>query len=114
MKKICGFLIIVFLTILPMNAAAKDNSGIKSGYTEDGIYYEIYYEVYEDGMVLYADGVEHVTVQLTYDSIIVPQTTIYWTEKIDGYLYAGNLDLLSYTYQANKTVATYYGSLYRQ
>lgn len=114
MKKLLSVFLVSFVlmtsTITMMAQEAMD----RSGYTEDGIYYEVHFVIMQEDVEFCTDGVEHVMVKWTYDSIIVPPSTLYWEEEIDGELYSGTLKLQSYVFQGNKTIATYYGALYRQ
>ncbi|MBE5868156.1 MAG: hypothetical protein E7293_04240 [Lachnospiraceae bacterium] len=115
MRKIWGLMLVVsLLFVIPMNVSAKEYSFVESGFTTDGIYYELYFGIYTDDATLYASDVVKVKVEWIFDSIIVPQATFYYTTEIDGYPYAGNLSLENYVFQGNKTIATYYGNLYKQ
>lgn len=114
MKKLLGAFLLSFMLLASSIIMMAQESMNRRGYTEDGIYYEVYFEILEKDVAFCADGVEHVTVRLTYDSIIVPPSTLDWEEEIEGELYSGTLKLQSYTFQGNKTIATYYGALYRQ
>lgn len=83
---------------------------IDSGYTGEGIYYE----VYGTEAVPYADNHLTVTRIFTYDGIITPNNEIAWKEIMDGNTYAGTLQLVSFYYNNQKTTATYTGILYKQ
>ncbi len=114
MKKLLSAFLLSFVLLASSITMMAQDSASRSGYTEDGIYYEVYFVIPEKDVDFCADGVEHVMVKRTYDSIIVPPSTLDWEEEIDGELYSGTLKLQSYVFQGNKTIATYYGALYRQ
>lgn len=86
----------------------------RSGYTDEGIYYELYFSIVNKEVSSCAEGVKHVTVQLTYNYNTFPPATLSWTEEIDGESYTGNLNLETYIFNGSKIIATYSGNLYKQ
>ena len=82
---------------------------INSGYTESGIYYEVY------GVTIDIQISEYVTVSRTivYEGDIEPSSTIFWGEWINGEWYTGTLSLLRYNTVLNQTSAVYIGKLYK-
>jgi len=83
---------------------------IDSGYTGEGIYYE----VYGAGAVPHADNYVTVTRTFSYDGIITPNGEMAWKETMDGNMYAGTLQLASFYFSNQKTTAIYTGILYKQ
>lgn len=80
------------------------------GYTETGIYYEVYGE----NISYYASETVTVTRTVVYEGIVQPSSTLYWEEEIDGEWYAGTLSRVKYNISNNKTTAVYTGTLYLQ
>lgn len=80
-----------------------------SGYTEDGISYEVY------GLPVLTRAVDTVTVERTvvYTGMVNPSRTLNWEEKIDGVFYVGTLSLTQTKYLSGKTTAIYTGTLHR-
>lgn len=112
MKKYCIVLFpFILLLSFPTAVSAEElnETMIVSGYTEEGIYYEVYGTLYNRSS---SDSIT-VTRNIVYDSNITPNTQISWKEKINNVSYSGILRLLNYNYDApsNKTTAIYYGTL---
>lgn len=96
--------------ILGTNVCAQENSMmISNGYTENGIYYEVYGTLPNTNL----RGTIEVSREIIYNGKIKPSATITWTENIDGIKYSGTLTLKKFLYNAtsNKTIATYSGIL---
>lgn len=92
------------------NAYAQDNIHlISSGYTEEGIYYEVYGSTPNT----FLRGALSVTRKITYNGKVNPPSSIYWRENISGVNYAGTLTLIDFMYYAdtNQTTATYSGTI---
>ena len=108
----CYFFIVLILFTNSINVSAQEakSESIRTGYLDA----DTYFEVHRSEMSLYAEDIETIKVTITYDGIITPQSSIAWTEEIDGYVYKGTLNLLSYSYIGNSTHAIYQGMLYRQ
>lgn len=113
MKIVIAFLLSFILMSSSVSVMAQEIL-FKNGYTDEGMYYELYFEVVDEDVSICSESVRHVTLKVTYDSITIPQETMYWTETIDGELYAGYLGLKTYQFSGNKTIATYIGDLYKQ
>ena len=126
MKKI--YIILFMLTILilyPVKCQASsllhDGGALKyaekvtedfiiSGYTESGIYYEVYGTGIE-GRAL--EGV-YVTRTVIFEGDIMPDSTLHWKEYINGIAYSGTLSLIEYAYKGGVTKAVYEGTLYKK
>lgn len=124
MKRSIGILMItVIFMMLSMECMAQSNVEIGKntnevkeileiyvgyGYTETGIYYEVYGE-----NILYC-ALEAVTVTRTvvYEGVVQPDSTLYWEEEIDGEWYAGTLSRIKFSIYDNKTTAVYEGTLF--
>ena len=119
-----SFTLVVTLLILiiyqPVNLAAQSalpeerlchdmeaGEFISSGYTEEGIYYE----VYGTQSVTRALESMFVTRTVVYDGIVQPDSTIYWKEYMNGEAYAGTLKLAEFDYSSGQTTAVYEGTL---
>ncbi len=80
---------------------------IASGYTEDGIYYEVY------GTQNVTRALESIFVTRTvvFEGIVQPDSTMYWKEYINGDAYAGTLRLVEFSSSLGQTTAVYEGAL---
>ena len=80
---------------------------ISSGYTEEGVYYEMY------GIqtMVRALGSVFVTRTVVFEGAVQPDSTMYWKEYIDGEAYAGTLSLIKFDYSSGQTTAVYEGTL---
>lgn len=123
-KKTVLFLVLtIIFACLPMETRAQeiqhrnmeeyminDNKILVSGYTEEGVFYEVHGE---EVIAFYSTSV---TVERTivYYGNVSPQRTIDWTEEIDGVTYSGTLFLKKIYSTSGKTTATYQGTLYRK
>lgn len=125
-KKILILAAIVMLVYCPVECFAKEQQVsilsenmmdkvtkeffLLNGYTEEGIYYEVY------GETELSRSSEAVSVERTviYESIVIPSSTIAWEEQINGEMYAGNLSLVKYSFSSGKTIAKYTGTLYKK
>lgn len=127
MKKWMIFCITLICTLsIPITCMAKTSTSpietispvstdgltlLGSGYTEDGVYYEVYgEEVTTNPSARVAIEVERTVV---YDGKIFPPQTISWVEEIGVLECSGTLTLSSFYYNAttNKTTAIYVGTL---
>ena len=99
-------------TINPSNATlCSDGKQIMlaSGYTDEGIYYEVYGE-----QITINPNTRHdIEIERTvvFTGRIMPPQTLDWEELIGVYIYRGNLQLISFYYDAanNKTTGIYSG-----
>ncbi len=82
---------------------------IASGYTEDGIYYEIRGEI-----SLSRSNSQFVSREVTYEGKVSPPRQTFWRESISGTAYTGTLTLVYSRYINNKTIAIYEGTLTAQ
>ena len=115
MKKTITYLMLSFclLLITPIHMNAE-NSAI-TGYTADGIYYEVTYSDTDYTSVISSRGSAiYVTREITYNTIITPNVSLSWSERINDTIYSGTLKLQSFYYENEKTVATYKGTLIAQ
>lgn len=80
---------------------------LASGYTEEGIYYE----VYGTRSVTRAMESIFVTRTVVYEGTVQPDTTLYWKEYINGEAYAGTLALVKFDCSLGQTKAIYEGTL---
>ena len=80
---------------------------LASGYTEEGIYYE----VYGTRSVTRAMESIFVTRTVVYEGIVQPEPTMYWKEYVNGEVYAGTLKLAEFDYSSGQTTAIYEGTL---
>lgn len=113
MKIVIAFLLSFILMSSSVSVMAQE-ALVRNGYTDEGMYYELYFKVIHEDVSICSEGVRHVTLKVTYDSITIPQETMYWSELVDGEEYAGYLSLKTYHFSGNKTIATYVGDLYKQ
>lgn len=112
MKKLLRtiLLIISIIIIIPLTVYAQDDGSLlMSGYTTDGIFYEVFGEE----LTLNARGNISVDRQIVYNGKVTPPATLVWVEEISGVTYSGTLKLKFYTYsvEENKTTACYTGVL---
>ncbi|MCD7752678.1 MAG: hypothetical protein LUI10_13250 [Lachnospiraceae bacterium] len=117
-QKLKGFILVALMSVMlsaaTMNVKADTFYGeIEEGYTEDGIYYELY-KMDKQSDELTASGSISVRREILYYAIITPPMEIEWTETISGVTYTGTLKLLNYTLEYNEqtTLAAYSGTLY--
>lgn len=114
MRKAYPFLsVVVLLCTLPVTASAE-NILLSSGYTEDGIYYEVFGD--QDASVQRSSESTFVTRTITFSGNATPSASLAWSETIKGFRYAGTLHIVSslYSQKTNTTTATYEGTLYLQ
>lgn len=102
-------LIIAFILTLSIPVQASENflPQITSGYTDDGIYYEVYGQTSVQSR---SDSIS-VARQVVYEGRVNPEKQIFWQETIDGVAYTGTLKLAQIIYGKNKTIAVYEGIL---
>ena len=125
LKKCFLLLVTIALMATPLTCLAQDYQGqqvdcvfaevatgdfIASGYTEDGIYYEVYGE----SISTYFTGYITVSRTVVYDGVVRPSSTMEWEELIGNAMYSGTLSLSSFSVKDGKTVAVYTGKLYRE
>lgn len=127
MKKWAIFcMVVMFIFALPLDCMAKtfdtpapitkstatnDQVLLGSGYTEDGVYYEVYGE----RITTNPNARLNIEVERTvvYDGKVMPLQTISWVEDIGGYEFRGTLTLSSFYYDAatDKTTGIYVGTI---
>lgn len=110
MKYIYSLLIITILICFPsISAHAETNQlpFIESGYTDEGVYYEVHGEPLSQ----YFSISQSVIRQVTYQGEINPPQQIYWEETMHGITYRGTLQLSQLIYVKNQTIASYTGTL---
>ena len=122
-KYILGIIAVTVFFCCPLWDSASDVKGYSqaesqgevqylqmSGYTEEGIFYEVGEE-----KILRASG-NSITVErkVRYEGKVIPNRTLQWTEKIGNYTYSGTLSLAKFAYLNGVTTATYQGTLYKQ
>jgi hypothetical protein len=102
----------ILLIAFPISAFAESGM-ITSGYTEDGIYYEVYGE--QPSIQPLATGGTYVVREVIFDGKVTPERELFWQEAIGYVPTEGTLYLTSYLYnrKENKTYATYEGYLHR-
>lgn len=108
MKQFYSFILTVILSLflsIPVYAETDQFSFIRSGYTEEGIYYEVYGEA----LTQYRSISQDITRQVTYEGKITPPYQLYWEETIHGITYTGTLQLKKLVYMNNQTIASYSG-----
>ena len=115
MKKIYRFILTsVFVLSLSISAfaSAEELPLITSGYTDEGIYYEVHGETASQRS---ADS-QYVVRYVTYSGKVNPQSQLSWNEIINGRTYTGTLSLTEkfYDKSENITMATYAGTLTAQ
>lgn len=105
MKKIAIFFflsIVLFLISLPVRA--EEAVCISEQSVPDRIY---------DIVVLSSDeSSKTVSIDITYDEIILPPSTYFYAGSINGVDYSGTLRLIQYSFQNGQTLATYQGTVY--
>lgn len=89
-----------------------DEAFIASGYTDNGVYFEVYGKQYDTRAL---DGIL-VTRTFIYEGQIQPESTMRIKEYINGDAYSGTLNLTAfyYNYNENITEAEYQGMLYKR
>lgn len=112
--KIFVVFLLSFILMMSSISAVAEETLVKRGYADEGFYYELYSQIINEDVSLCAEGTRYVTLEVIYDYMTFPPATLYWTEEVDGDVYAGNLELQQYSFDDNKTFATYGGILYRQ
>jgi len=111
MKKIhILILTLAFLFASPIHASAM-GAMITSGYTEEGVYYEVYGDICTP-----RSNSMDVTREVVFNGDVTPAYQISWEERMGGYSFKGTLYLTEYKYnkKSNQTTAYYEGTLYRQ
>lgn len=110
MKRFITLLFCILCLSTPLSAQASSlSSPIHSGYTQDGIYFEVFTTDNQDGYIINSSIT---TIYVTYDGYTYPSPTYYYTKTSNGIRYAGVLNLQSYTQADGKTTAKYSGYLY--
>ena len=124
MKKHLIILIVaLFVLALPINCLASAPEDMASytsseemvllgtGYTEDGVYYEVYGE--QNEVNVNARVSVNVERTVVYVGEVMPPSTMNWSEKMSNIYMSGTLYLRSYIYNAktNRTTAIYEGTL---
>lgn len=85
----------------------------ETGDTETGVFYSIC-DVYEeqDYIVFNNDAEIYRTICIEYSAQVVPMSIFHYRTNVGSNVYEGNLSLVRYTYENQKTIATYSGILY--
>ncbi len=112
-KMLCIYFLVTALlsSIVPLSGKP-----IYTGYTEDGIYYEVYEEAaYDNHAVIFSDEIR-ITRTVEYNGNIVPPRSFAYSETIKGTPYSGTLSIKSYKYNRNtgKTIAKYSGVIKKE
>lgn len=109
MKRFIPLLFCILCLSAPLSAQASSlSSPIYSGYTQDGIYFEVYTT---DKLDCYVINSTITTIYITYDGYVYPSPSYTYTKTINGIRYIGMLKLQSYTQADGKTTAKYSGYL---
>lgn len=90
-----------------LNYGVEDGEFISDGYTEEGVYYEVY------GTKAITRALEGIFVTRTviFEGVVQPESTMYWKEYINGDAYSGTLSLVKYNCAEGHTMAIYEGTL---
>lgn len=108
MKRFYSLVLTITLALslsLPVHAETDQLPFIKSGYTEEGIYYEVHGEALSQ----YRSISQTVTRQVTYEGDVTPPKQLLWEETIHGITYTGTLQLTTSIYTKGQTIASYRG-----
>lgn len=108
MKRFYSLILSITLALslsFPVHAETDQLPLIKSGYTDEGIYYE----VHGAALSQYRSISQPVTREVTYEGNINPPRELYWKETIHGITYTGTLQLTAKLYLKGQTIATYSG-----
>lgn len=105
-KKIYVICFILIFFVDTMRVYAQSGRLLQDGYTEEGIYYQIY-DLESDISVYAVDKTIAVSRCLIYEEIIMPSKTIEYTQNN----YSGVLILQRFRYKSGKTYAYYSGTL---
>ena len=119
-KKVGLTILVLFFTLvytMPVSSMELERelrAPLESGYTEEGIYYEIF-EVKTDaelGSRSNAMGGIEVTREVIYHATVNPPLTINHSTTISGMVYYGTLNLYKIVTGDGKTYAYYRGIIY--
>lgn len=84
---------------------------VESGYTADGIYFEVYDIITE----MQSDtSSKYITQEIVYNTILTPNDTITCSRIYDGVTFSGTLNLYKYQWTSGETHAFYQGYIYAQ
>ena len=109
-------LVLILSSTLIVSANEAEKGFLYSGYTSEGVYYEVYETVTEHTIVELRTAKASIYVErsIVYNGTsIVPSRTVAWEEVIDGVTYKGSLSLSSLVrdFANNKTTCYYEGYL---
>lgn len=94
----------------PTNAQ-ESRISINDGYTNNGIYYSVY-EIETSTASLFSVGdTITITREFQFDGIIKPSSTMSYSETINNVTYKGTLQLVSFSFEGDHTIALYKGTL---
>lgn len=106
--------LIYTLPVSAMELRKESRVFLESGYTEEGIYYEIYEveSVSENDIRSSATGGVEITREVIYYGIVTPPRNINHSSTINGMVYYGTLNLYKIVTGDDKTYAYYSGTIY--
>ena len=84
---------------------------VESGYTNDGVYFEVYDMIKE---MQSNSSSKYITQEIVYNTILTPNDTLTCSRIYDGVTYSGTLGLYKYQWTSGKTHAFYQGYIYAQ
>lgn len=112
MKRFILLLVCILSLLTPLNVEAHNQpSPVYSGYTEEGIYYEVYVNTDIANFTTYTTRVPY-SIYLSFYGYVYPNPTIYYAETLNGIKYVGTLELQNYYHADGITTAYYEGTLY--
>lgn len=98
--------VMIMLFSTSLTVSANDREVIMSGYTDSGIYYEVY--GITDNSVYGLRNTIAVERVVVFYGRVTPEATMNWSEKIGNRTYSGTLKLYSYNYSVADQITTAY------
>lgn len=105
-----GLLIIILALFYSSTCKAETNLPIETGYTDGGIYYEVYLTKTLSASALLAGTGKYVSVEIKYHGVITPPLTYFYVEPVTNY--SGTLNRGYYIQNSTSTSAVYRGYIY--
>lgn len=102
------------IAVLIGNFFSASVAPVYTGYTDDGVYYEVFEENRCFNLsALKSQDSHRVNLSVRYDGVIIPPGTYFYSRNYNNEMYSGTLNLRSYIVKDRKTIARYSGNIYR-